>query len=248
MSNKKRRLTKEERDEAANHLQKESMQRIEQQIQVNIHPKTKNQKSFTESIRKNQITIGCGLAGTGKTILSVAESLKILKDPQNNINKIILVKSVTPLKDEEIGYLKGNIDDKMEPFMYSFMSNFYKIIGKKLSDMLLQNDMIEILPLAYIRGMSIDNSIIIADESQNISISNMKTLMTRLGTNTKLIIIGDSNQIDMKNKKMSSLEKVCEHFVNIEHIGILFFDSYDQQRNPLINLIEEIFDTKIEPR
>ena len=132
----------------------------------------------------------------------------------------------------------------MEPFMISFLDNFHKLIGKEMSNSLIAADMIEVLPLAYIRGRSIDNAIIIVDEAQNISLPNMRSTMTRIGEDSKMIIVGDTRQIDMKKSATSSLEKVIEFFSDMEEIGIMEFRREDIVRNPLIIKIEEVFESK----
>lgn len=174
-------------------------------IKVEVKPKTENQKKLVQAIKDNEITIASGFPGTGKTFLACAEALKLLKDSNSPYKRIILVKSVTTLKDEEIGFIKGTIEDKMEPFMDSFLDNFNKIIGESLTDKLREQGFIQIRPIAYVRGRSIDNSLIIIDEAQNISLENMRTLMTRIGDNSKIVILGDVKQKDIRNKKESSL-------------------------------------------
>jgi phosphate starvation-inducible PhoH-like protein len=130
----------------------------------------------------------------------------------------------------------------MEPFMESFLDNFYKIIGKPLTQKLIEHEIIEVLPLAYIRGRSIDNTIIIVDEAQNISLKNMRTTMTRIGEDSKMIIIGDTKQIDLKDKKLSSLEIVMRLFEGKPPFGIMHFNREDIVRNPIIIDIEDEFE------
>lgn len=211
-------------------------------ININITCKTPNQKKFLKLINSKEIVICSGDAGTGKTFLAVSEALNLIKKQSSLYKKIVLIKSVTPLKGEEVGFLKGDLDTKLMPFMYSFMANFYKLIGNKISDNLKEQGIIEILPIAFIRGLSIDNSIIILDEAQNVSFDNMESILTRIGENSKLIIIGDTKQIDIKNKKESSLQIISEKFKEVEEFGVMQFEKGDQVRNPLINKIEEVFD------
>ena len=220
--------------------------RVEQKlfnlIKVNIKHKTSNQKKLTDSIKKNEITICNGLPGTGKTFLACAEALKLLKNVQK-YKRIILIKSVITLKNEEIGFLKGNMDEKMEPYIDSFMDNFRKLIGKSRINKLKDLGLLEVLPIAFARGRSIDNSIIIIDEAQNISMENIRTLMTRIGSNSKMIILGDVRQKDIKNKKDSSLEIIIDKFKNIDGFGtVSLTNPEDVVRNPIIKIIEEVFD------
>jgi phosphate starvation-inducible PhoH-like protein len=212
-----------------------------QKLRINYKFKNENQKKLDNIISENKITIASGPAGTGKTYLACAQALKLLKsDPR--FKKILLVKSVTVLEGEEVGFLKGDLKEKMFPFMISFLDNFHKIIGESLTQIMLDQGIIQILPLAYIRGRSIDNSIIIVDEAQNITQKNMRSTMTRIGTDSKMIITGDTKQIDMKNPKLSSLDLVIKLFENKEGIGTMYFSNNDIVRDPIVKLIEEVFD------
>jgi phosphate starvation-inducible PhoH-like protein len=211
-------------------------------VKVSFLPKTENQKLLSRLIKNKDIVICGGPAGTGKTYVACAEALKLLANPDNFYKKIILAKSVTVTEGEDIGYLKGSLKEKMEPFMESFLDNFYKIIGKPLTQKLIEHEIIEVLPLAYIRGRSIDNTIIIVDEAQNISLKNMRTTMTRIGEDSKMIIIGDTKQIDLKDKKMSSLEIVMRLFEGKTPFGIMHFNREDIVRNPIIIEIEDEFE------
>jgi len=178
---------------------------------------------------------------THNTYLSCLQSLLEIKS-DNKINKIVLVKSVTTLKTEEIGFLKGSMEEKMEPFMYSFTGNFEKLIGGGLFKKLKENQTIQILPIAYLRGVNIDNAVVIIDEAQNISIDNIRTILTRLGENSKMVFLGDTKQIDVKNKYDSALGFLIENFKTINNIGIVEFTKEDIIRHKLIKVIEDVFD------
>lgn len=210
-------------------------------LNIDLKCKNANQKKFLNLISDNKITVASGPAGTGKTFLACAQALKLLKN-EARFSKIILVKSVTVLEGEEVGFLKGDLKEKMYPFTISFLDNFQKIIGESLTQTMLDIGLIQVLPLAYIRGRSIDNAIIIVDEAQNISIKNMRSTMTRIGTDTKMIITGDTKQVDMKNPKLSSLDIVVKLFVDKPGIGTMEFLRTDIVRDPIVMLIEEVFD------
>ena len=204
--------------------------------------KNENQKRVVNSIKENEITIVSGLPGTGKTFLACAEALRLIKN-KPKYKKILLVKSVTQLPGEEVGFLPGDFEDKLEPFMISFVDNFEKIIGESLTKKLRELKLIQIQPLAFVRGRSIDNTIIIVDEAQNISLGNMRTLMTRIGDNSKMVILGDVKQKDIKNKRDSSLGVVINKFKDIDGFGCLELrDPDDVVRNPIIKIIESSFD------
>lgn len=208
---------------------------------VNLKCKNERQKEFSLSIKRNEITICAGPAGTGKTFIACAEALRLFKS-NLKYKSIIIVKSVTTLKDEEIGYLKGTMEEKMEPFVYSFIHNFEKLVPRSVVSKLRETRAIQVLPLAYIRGINIDDSIIIVDECQNISKKNMRTILTRLGSNSKMILLGDLKQIDMKNNKDSGLPHIMEVLADLDGVGVIQFERDDIVRNPLVQRMEERFD------
>jgi phosphate starvation-inducible PhoH-like protein len=212
-----------------------------QKLRLDYKHKNESQKKLIDLINDNKITIAAGPAGTGKTYLACAQALKLLKNEQR-FKKIILVKSVTVLEGEEVGFLKGDLKEKMLPFTISFLDNFHKLIGEGLTNIMLDQKLIEVLPLAFIRGRSIDNAIIIVDEAQNITKKNMRSTMTRIGTDTKMIITGDTKQIDMKNPKLSSLDLVVKLFDGKPDIGTMSFGVNDIVRDPIVKVIEETFD------
>jgi phosphate starvation-inducible PhoH-like protein len=243
MAKSKRKNTKEEEVEIYNNIIENSTPKknLLDSIRINIKCKSENQKKLIKSIQTKDITICSGPAGSGKTILSCAEALSIIKkDPK--IKKIILVKSVTTLKEEEMGFLKGHISDKLEPVMYSFTGNFEKLIGSELYSLMKLEGLIEEKPIAYVRGVSIDNSVVIIDEIQNISIENLRTLLTRIGENSKYILLGDEKQIDLKDKTKSSLKIAMNKFEDKEDFGVVRLGKEDVVRHRLINIIEEVFD------
>lgn len=213
-----------------------------QKIHLELKCKNESQKNLVSLINKNIITICAGPAGTGKTYIACAQALKMLKQ-DDKYKKIILVKSVTELEGESVGYLKGDLKEKMHNYMLSFLDNFYKLIGEEDTTKMQDLGLIEVLPLAYIRGRSIDDSIIIVDEAQNISLKNMRSTLTRIGDNSKMIITGDTKQIDLKNKRLSSLDIVVNIFGGKQNIGTMFFQTKDIVRNPIVQMIEEEFDT-----
>jgi phosphate starvation-inducible PhoH-like protein len=211
--------------------------------EVKIMAKNDSQKKLISSIKNNEITICAGPAGSGKTFVAQAYALSLLKNNNNRYKRLYLIKSVTTLKNEELGYLKGGINEKIDPFMWSFYINMEKIIFESSIKTLVEREIIRPFPLAFIRGCSLDDCIILADEVQNISMDNARTLLTRIGSNCKLILLGDIKQIDLKNKHESSLEKLLEMFDGVENIGTIMMSSEDTNvRNPIITIIEEKYD------
>jgi len=175
------------------------------QIKIDIKHKNEIQKKLTQAIKTSDVTICTGPAGTGKSLLSVAEALLLLKNNPDKYHHIKLVKSITELKGESIGTLPGDANEKMVHIMMSFFDAFYKLIGEELTNKLIDAGYIKMEVFAAIRGRSFSNCIILVDEFQNITHDNAKTLLTRFSDDTKLVILGDVGQIDIKDKKDSSL-------------------------------------------
>ena len=201
------------------------------QLVEDFSAKNEKQQELIDLIKNKEITIVSGSSGTGKTYVTLATALSLLGE---TYKRIILVKSVTTIPGEEIGFLKGDMEQKMEPFVMSYMWNIDKICGPDSSNTLLSKKLIEILPLAYIRGLSIDNSIVIIDEAQNISDHTFKSIITRIGNQSKYIILGDTEQIDRKKKNDSCLQQVLDIFAEDDLIGTMTFTDEDCVRNPII--------------
>jgi len=217
------------------------------QKDTKIIAKNESQKKLIQSIKQNEITICAGPAGTGKTYVALALALSLLRKESNRYKTIYLVKSVTTLKGEEVGFIKGDLMDKIEPAMWSYYINIEKMILKSTLTQLIMQDIIQPAPLAYIKGSSLDDCIIIADEMQNVSLDNSRTLLTRIGSNSKMIVLGDIKQIDLKNKRDSSLEVLLKLFNGVSNIGVVEMSKEDTNvRNPLINVIESKYDEHYE--
>jgi phosphate starvation-inducible PhoH-like protein len=212
---------------------------------LDIKCRSKAQKDVLAAIEDKVISVIIGPPGTGKTYLSCARALKFIKEDAMTYKKIILIKSVNVPKDEEIGYLKGTLEEKMEMYMYPFISNFHKVIGKPATENLKNNGVIEILPIKFALGVTLDDAIIIIDEAQQISKDNLRTLITRIGNNSKMIFLGDIKQKSVNKREKSALEILIEYFTNIPEIGIVRLGKEDIVRHPIIKKIEDIFD-KIE--
>lgn len=240
---KNKNLSHEDLEELEGFLNRSNVEerKLFELIKINVKHRSRNQKKLTESIRKNEITIASGLPGTGKTFLACAEALRAIKNTVK-YKRIVLIKSITPLKDEEIGHLPGDLKEKMAPIMESFFDNFRKLIGKSRMEKMIELGLIEIVPIAFARGRSMDHSIILIDEAQNITMNNIRTLMTRIGDNSKMVIMGDIKQRDIKRD--SSLEIIIKKFDGLEGFGCVELrDPEDVVRNPIIKTIEFVFDS-----
>ena len=210
---------------------------------IEIKCRSNAQKEVLRAIDEKVISVIIGPPGTGKTYLSCAKALKFIKEESMTYRKIVLIKSVNVPKDEEIGYLKGTIEEKMEMYMYPFISNFHKVIGKAATEQLKSSGIIEILPIKFALGVTLDDSIIIVDEAQQISKDNLRTLITRIGNNSKMIFLGDIKQKSVNKREKSALEILIEHFNNIPEIGIVKLGREDIVRHPIIKKLEDIFDS-----
>lgn len=211
--------------------------RLPESDHVVISPKTQKQEDLINAIEEKEVVIATGSSGVGKTYVALGTALSLL---DRGYKTITLIKSVTSIPGEEIGYLKGSMEDKMEPFLMSYTWTIDKIVGmKNQANELIRKGLIQILPIAYARGLSIDDSIVIIDEAQNINNHTFKTLMSRIGENSKYIFLGDVEQVDRKRKNDSCLQTVVDIFRDSDHIGIIEFEDSDCVRNPIIPEILE---------
>lgn len=224
------------------------------QIKIDIKHKNEIQKKLTQSIKNGDVTICTGPAGTGKTLLSVAEALLLLKNHNDIYHEIKLVKSIINLEGEDLGTLPGDEKDKLKFIMMSFFDAFYKLIGEELTNRLLEAGYIKMEVFGAIRGRSISNAIILFDEFQNVSDRNGKTLLTRFSENTKVIALGDSNQVDLKNPDLSCLKELIRmaKLYPEEGVSVVEFTDAEVVRHRLtryfINIFEHVDYKKKEPR
>jgi phosphate starvation-inducible PhoH-like protein len=198
---------------------------------------TENQRKYYEILKHNQITICTGPAGVGKSYVAMNAALSLLFDPENNYEKIIIVRPAVEA-EEKLGSLPGNVEEKLDPYIFPSYYLMNKIIGKDAREKLKELDFIEVFALAYMRGMNIDNSILIFEEAQNSTPNQMKLLLTRIGYNSKFFISGDLEQTDRyKDKKQTGLWDAIQKLKNVSEIGVLEFGMDDVVRNPLISKI-----------
>ena len=211
---------------------------------VNLKCKNQKQKEFLHLIDENEITICIGDSGVGKSYLSIAKALELFKS--GNYDKIYIITPIIDSEKENIGSLKGNkpgsFDEKIFPFLYSIYYLFDQIIGEETRIKFVEMEIIKPLCMTYLRGINIQNGILISDESQNMSIKAIKTLLTRISSNSKFIISGDLNQIDkFKSENESGLKFAYDNLKNIDGIGLFEFGVEDIVRNPIISKILEKF-------
>ena len=201
-----------------------------------------NQKDYYDILVSSQITICSGPAGVGKSYIAMKAAVDLLMDPTNTYEKIIIVRPAVEA-EEKLGSLPGNLEEKLDPYIFPSYYLLNKIIGKDAREKLKEAEIIEVFALAYMRGMNIDNSILIFEEAQNATPNQIKLLLTRIGYNSKFFISGDLEQTDRyKDKKQSGLYDALQRFQNVDDIGIYDFRNAKNVRNPLIGKILERYD------
>ena len=206
---------------------------------------TANQKKYYDTLIDSEITVCSGPAGVGKSYITMKAAIDLLSDPKTPYEKIIIVRPAVEA-EEKLGSLPGNVEEKLDPYIFPSYYLLNKIIGKESREKLKEIEVIEVFALAFMRGMNIDNSILIFEEGQNASPSQMKLLLTRIGFNSKFFISGDVEQSDKyKNKTLSGLWDAIEKFRDDNYVSTFEFkDKNDIVRNPLISKILRKYDNE----
>ncbi len=204
-----------------------------------IYPKTIGQRYLFQCMRNSEIVFASGVAGTGKTYLAVVYAANLLK--KGDIRKIILTRPAVEA-GENLGFLPGDLKEKVDPYLRPLYDALHDTLGQEQVEKLLEKEIIEIAPLAYMRGRTLDNAFIILDEAQNTTRSQMKMFLTRMGFNSKVVITGDITQIDLIKKKDSGLLNAKQLLNGIEGISFVELTSLDVVRNPLVQKIIERYE------
>ena len=199
-----------------------------------LRPKTLGQKKYVDSIRKNTIVFGVGPAGTGKTYLAMAMAITAFKN--NEVNRIILTRPAIEA-GENLGFLPGDLQQKVDPYLRPLYDALYEIMGAENFARNMEKGAIEVAPLAYMRGRTLDNSFIVLDEAQNTTPEQMKLFLTRIGYGSKAVVTGDTTQIDLPRGKNSGLIESTKILKNIEDIAICNLTNKDVVRHPLVQKI-----------
>ena len=203
-----------------------------------LRPRTIRQKEYVEAIEKFDLTFAIGPAGTGKTFLATVLAARLLSEKK--IEKIILTRPAVEA-GENLGFLPGDLHQKVDPYLRPLFDCLHNIFGNEKTNVLLDKGIIEIAPLAFMRGRTLDNSIIILDEAQNTTSSQMRMFLTRLGQRSKMVVNGDVTQIDLKNGEKSGLVEATKIFSNIEGIKICSLTVEDVVRHPIVQKIIEAY-------
>ena len=203
-----------------------------------IVPRSKKQKDYLTALKTNQIIMSLGPAGTGKTFLAVAVALKMLLEKK--VEKIILSRPAVEA-GEKLGFLPGDMKDKVDPYLRPLYDSLYDLLDYEKIQRKIELGIIEIAPLAFMRGRTLKNSFAILDEAQNATEMQIKMFLTRIGENSKLVVNGDPSQADLANKNQSGLKKSQSILKNIKEISIINFDHQDVVRHPLVTKIVEAY-------
>lgn len=204
-----------------------------------LKPKTLGQKNYVNSIRNKDIVFGVGPAGTGKTYIAVAMAINAYKNKE--VQKIILARPAVEA-GERLGFLPGDLQDKVDPYLRPLYDALYDVLGRDAALRLKEKEVIELVPLAYMRGRTLDNSFIILDEAQNTTREQMKMFLTRMGFGSKVVVTGDVTQIDLPRGKKSGLVEALRVLKNIRDIDICYLKDTDVVRHELVKKIINAYD------
>ncbi len=204
-----------------------------------IKPKTVGQKKYIEAIRENTVTVAVGPAGTGKTYLAVALAVAAFRDKQ--VNRIIITRPAVEA-GEKLGFLPGDLQSKVDPYLRPLYDALFDMLGAEAFARYQERGSIEVAPLAYMRGRTLEDSFIILDEAQNTTPEQMKMFLTRLGFNAKIVVTGDVTQIDLPDGKKSGLVEACNVLKNVDDIEIIRFSEKDVVRHQLVQRIVKAYE------
>lgn len=204
-----------------------------------LKPKTVGQKNYVNSIRKKDIVFGVGPAGTGKTYIAVAMAINAYKNKE--VQKIILARPAVEA-GERLGFLPGDLQDKVDPYLRPLYDALYDVLGRDAALRLKEKEVIEVVPLAYMRGRTLDNSFIILDEAQNTTREQMKMFLTRMGFGSKVVVTGDVTQIDLPKGKKSGLVEAIRVLKNVDGIDFCYLKDVDVVRHELVKKIINAYD------
>jgi len=204
-----------------------------------IKPRNENQQSYVQNVITNDISFGVGVAGTGKTYLAVACAVEALE--RQEVRRILLTRPAVEA-GEKLGFLPGDLSQKVDPYLRPLYDALFEMLGFEKVEKLIERNVIEVAPLAYMRGRTLNDAFIILDESQNTTVEQMKMFLTRIGFNARAVITGDITQVDLPRGQKSGLRHAIEVLEDIPGVSFNFFDSKDVVRHPVVARIVEAYD------
>lgn len=204
-----------------------------------IRPRSPHQQNYLDALQKYDVNFGIGPAGTGKTFLAVAAAVHAWR--QEQVDRIVLVRPAVEA-GERLGFLPGDLSQKVDPYLRPLYDGLYEMLGAEKVNRMIEKNVIEIAPLAYMRGRTLNNAFILLDESQNTTREQMKMFLTRIGFGAKAAITGDITQVDLPRKEYSGLQHAMDVLKNIDGIQFSYFDSTDVVRHPLVQKIIEAYE------
>ena len=204
-----------------------------------IQPRGRNQQLYVKAIEENDISFGVGPAGTGKTWLAVACAVQALE--RDSIQRILLVRPAVEA-GEKLGFLPGDLTQKIDPYLRPLYDALYEMVGFEKVTRLIEKNVIEVAPLAYMRGRTLNNAFIILDESQNTTVEQMKMFLTRIGFGSTAVVTGDITQVDLPRQTLSGLRHAIQVLKDVKGIGITHFQSRDVVRHPLVQRVVEAYE------
>jgi len=210
-----------------------------------VNPKSPNQKKYLETIERNDIVFGVGPAGTGKTYLAMAQAVSYLM--AKKVSRIILARPAVEA-GEKLGFLPGDLQEKVNPYLRPLYDALYDMMDTDKASRLVERGTIEVAPLAFMRGRTLNDAFVILDEAQNTTSEQMKMFLTRLGFGSKAVVTGDITQIDLPNPKLSGLVEALKIVNEVDGIGIIYFDDKDVVRHKLVQQIVKAYDAYSTPR
>ena len=205
-----------------------------------VRAKTRNQRRLVDEYYKNDLIFALGPAGTGKTYTAIALAVRALKNRE--VKKLILTRPAVEA-GERLGFLPGDMKEKLDPYLQPLYDALHDMIQPRKLQILMEEGIIQIAPLAYMRGRTLDSAFVILDEAQNTSLGQLKMFLTRMGNNAKFIVTGDATQIDLPNKRDSGLMRGVELVKDIRGIAVIHFGTEDMVRHPLVTRIIKAFDS-----
>lgn len=232
------RLIKEGQSEALHHLYEDTVG-ISARGRL-IKPKTLGQKRYVDSIRKNLVTFGIGPAGTGKTYLAVALAAFYLKNRE--VERIILTRPAVEA-GEKLGFLPGDLQEKIDPYLRPLYDALADMFGYDQFQKMIDRNIIEVAPLAYMRGRTLEESFIILDEAQNTTREQMKMFLTRMGNHSRVVVNGDATQIDLVDRRMSGLTEAEKILKDVRGVGMVYFSDEDVVRHDMVGRIIRAYET-----